>query len=53
MCAITTRSPTRSMALTVVPMPVSSECSKTVSASRRLAAIRAPSRATSASGADA
>ena len=53
MWAIATLSPTRRMPLTVVPMPVSSLCSKTVSASSELAAISADCRANSASSADA
>lgn len=49
MWAIATSSPTRRSALTVVPMPVSSGCSKTVSASSEFAAIRADCSANSAS----
>ncbi len=49
MWAIATWPPTRARALTVVPIPVSSLCSNTVSASRELAAIRADWRANSAS----
>ena len=44
-------SPTRIIALTVVPMPVSSGCSNTVSASSELAAISADWSANSASAA--
>ncbi len=52
MCAIAIWSPTRMSADTVVPMPVSSWCSKTVSVMSWFAAMSADCRANSASCAD-
>ncbi len=53
MWAIATLSPTRRMPLTVVPMPVSSLCSNTVSASSEFAAMSADCSANSASSGEA
>ena len=53
MWAIAIWSPTRRIALTVVPMPMSSVCSKTVSARSVFAATNAVWRANSASCAEA